>query len=263
MKGLKYTAFILVILLLMSMIVYFFGIATGKFPSPLHQSADLPFVALDESGALGSDCDDYDIGDMFNKAATSSVIDSWESQCGSIEGFWTENSNEISCYWNPVVVSVDCDGAGSKTTEHYCEDVLMADWVCDNDLAFVGCLCHATVPGSWVDDDSEEGLSQVDCEDVIIPSDVGDKGSYCEEQPGCTTEKTCSHYWWYNEQEHKCGCTETFYCGQYCYEYLYTGGCECPPDSYQDWTSRSTYRCIPIGYDACTDGVPDITGPIQ
>ena len=101
--------------------------------------------------------------------------------------------------------------------------------------------------------------SKTICEDIVLPQ-YGDLDALCQESTSCYNEE-CHHYWWYNQQVHKCGCTETFFCGQYCYEYFYTSGCECPPDSYQQLTSRSTFMCIPEGYDECVNGVPEKTGP--
>jgi len=92
------------------------------------------------------------------------------------------------------------------------------------------------------------------CEDVRFTPPYGDLDPICQEAD-CSTGD-CHHYWWYNALEHRCGCTETFFCGQYCFEYLYTIDCDCPPDSFKEIVTRSTFRCVPNGYTTCEGSTP-------
>lgn len=325
--GLKYTAFVLLILLLLVFIVYFIGVSAGTWGNFLPGlfgggGNDLPGGEIDTRDLdTGDTCSDFDIGEMYNKAAGGGVIDAWESQCESVGGIWTESDSEISCYWNPDLVTVDCSGVGVRNLRLFCEDYLLADWTCDNGIAFVGCLCDERLPNDWnkefsgdctehcQDDNWEDGFSVgtedecIDtlqemaandeifngayvgdgcccydsitpedfgpdgeytvCTDVLVPLGTGDVGGYCEDNGYCFGKSEgfrCDNYFDYNAKQHKCACTQTFFC-QYCYEYFYTNVCVCPPGSYKQLTSRSTFVCIPDGYDTCVDGVPEKTGP--
>ena len=111
-------------------------------------------------------------------------------------------------------------------------------------------------------DDSDEPLA---CADVTLVG-YGDLDSVCREQGSCPAATLinpateCHHYWDYTNKVHKCGCTETFWCGQYCYEYYFDNGCECPPNSEQEWTSRSYYQCVPDGYYCENGAIVEIVG---
>ena len=138
---------------------------------------------------------------------------------------------------------------GTCPSTYFCEEI--------TSTAVTWCACindNGEVHPDWKPDGSNYNPT-INCEDVVLPSS-GDLDLIC--QTADCLSGNCHHYWWYNQQIHKCGCTETFFCGQYCYDYLYTSGCECPPDSYQDITSRSTYRCIPNGYSTCSGNIPVI-----
>jgi len=130
---------------------------------------------------------------------------------------------------------------GECPSGEYCleyEDIQTGEWYC---------RCK---PDGWTPEDQF-----IYCEDIVIPTDVGDKGSYCDNWGYCAgTIYSCGHYWLWNEQEHKCGCVEGFFCGQYCYEYFYDT-CECPPESHSEIVMRSTVQCVPDG-KICVDGVP-------
>lgn len=111
----------------------------------------------------------------------------------------------------------------------------------------------------------EEEPSSTYCGDVVLP-DYGDLDALCQEEGSCSDYNQagdCHHYWDYNAREHKCGCTPAYYCGQYCYEYYYTNDCECPPGSYREMVTRSTFVCIPDGYDYCEDGVPQQEATVE
>ena len=105
------------------------------------------------------------------------------------------------------------------------------------------------------EDQNGDGIIEAACYDVVLPP-YGDLGSLCKENGYCgDTLKTCQHYWHWNAGVHRCGCLTTVlsdvygYCGQYCYEYSMMGDsfCACPPDSYKEIVTRSTYRCVPNG----------------
>ena len=136
---------------------------------------------------------------------------------------------------------------GTCPSTYFCEEIssTTANWcACIND--------NGEVHPDWKPDGDNYNPT-TNCEDVVLPS-TGDLDLIC--QTADCLSGNCHHYWWYNQQIHKCGCTDTFFCGQYCYDYFYTSTCECPPDSYQDITSRSTYRCIPNGYSTCNGNIP-------
>ena len=101
-----------------------------------------------------------------------------------------------------------------------------------------------------------EGPQQIFCSSLVIPDDVGDKGGWCRKEGQCFFEDSCEHYWDWGNKEHKCGCSESFFCGQYCFEYTeYT--CECPPNSYEERVSLYGVQCVPNGYE-CVDGTPEL-----
>ena len=97
----------------------------------------------------------------------------------------------------------------------------------------------------------DEQEPPITCYDTELPP-YGDLGPLCAVET-CEEGYNCAHYWDYTEQEHKCGCTETFYCGQYCFSYHFTSGCECPPNSYMEIPDRSHHMCVPNGYH-CENG---------
>ncbi|MCK5020583.1 MAG: hypothetical protein KAS32_26425 [Candidatus Peribacteraceae bacterium] len=203
------------------------------------------------------DCSYYNIGDEHNNAYGSSVIDKLESNCLSIGGVWTENNREMSCYWNPEITTLDCDSQMIDVLTDFCEDSLLAVYTCDNTIAYAGCHCNRLPPSDWVveasqDDDYDWGENEsympvVLCGDVMLPS-YGDLGGICSAEGWCPDDtQVCSHYWNFNEKIHECGCTNTFFCGQYCYEYTFSssGNCECPPNSFTQIIDRSTFQCVP------------------
>jgi len=113
--------------------------------------------------------------------------------------------------------------------------------------------------GTGPDDDGGHPPA-ITCYDAEIPQ-YGDLGPVCAAE-SCPDPDNCGHYWDYANKEHKCACTETFFCGQYCFAYYYTSGCECPPNSHQEIPDRSHYMCVPDGHYYCEDGqVTEEVGP--
>lgn len=92
---------------------------------------------------------------------------------------------------------------------------------------------------------------QLACASIDLPS-FGDLGGFCEDG-ACEDGFVCDNYRDWAAQVHRCGCVESSWCPVYCFEYVYTTGCDCPPGSSAFWTSRSTFYCVPDGYE-CLDG---------
>ncbi len=119
-------------------------------------------------------------------------------------------------------------------------------------------------------DDSSTGNDGVDSgegDDYVLACGTLQLGGFGDFGPVCATGScdsgfSCDHYWNWDDQVHKCGCTETNYCGQYCFVYFFSDtGCECPPNSEEQTLSRSTYQCVPNNH-FCEDGVVmDDVGP--
>lgn len=84
------------------------------------------------------------------------------------------------------------------------------------------------------------------CEDVVIPTDVGDKGGYCAEYGSCTIGN-CDNYYDSASGLHKCACTDTWFCQAY-YEYFYTTDCDCPPGTELVMVTKSSFMCMEIEY---------------
>ena len=201
------------------------------------------------------DCTYYNIGDEHRNAYGNAVIDKLESNCRDIGGIWTENNKEMSCYWNPAVITLDCDSSMISVLTEFCEDTLLATYTCDNSIAYAGCHCNKLPPSDWVveqEDDYDWGENEtytpvVLCGDVGLPA-YGDLGGICSAEGWCPDDtQVCSHYWHFNEKIHKCECTDTFFCGQLCYEYTFSssGNCECPDGSFTQIIDRSTFQCVP------------------
>ena len=104
------------------------------------------------------DCTDYHLSQEYRKAFGESSIDTFKNSCNNIGGIWRERSDEISCYWDPnsPLGTIDCNQAGIRILGNFCEDDLLARWVCDEDIAYAGCLCQTSVPGIWETDEQEE-----------------------------------------------------------------------------------------------------------
>lgn len=100
----------------------------------------------------GDDCTDYNLGQQFRYAYGNPAIDGFRTTCNSLGGIWTERNNEIGCYWNPAMGGIDCNDATVQVFENFCENGLLANWVCNNGIAYVGCLCNRNPPDPFVDE---------------------------------------------------------------------------------------------------------------
>jgi len=168
-------------------------------------------------------CNDYHISNEIRAAFGNPAINNVETWCNALSGIWTENPNEMTCWWNPIVEPTVCDEDSEEILKAFCQDTLKATWTCNKFDAFIGCQCNRQPDGQWEEQDDEnpdegDGNTKITCDGVILP-EYGDLGAICREEGQCT-DMNCDHYWWYDQQIHKCGCTETTFCGQYCYEYL-------------------------------------------
>lgn len=264
----------------------FFGDIYGKFKQPTY------IPPIEET------CSDYNIPTEFRSAFGDRNINALRTMCYNNGGVWTEQKNQLSCY-QPPIAEGNCDATGIRILERFCEDNLKANWVCDESLAFAGCLCNTNPPSKWVvpepekecgedyytnqgqcggkcptgetcikyqglvtevceckpDSWVEEHKDKTYCNYVDLPS-FGDLGGICAENGWCNdSTQSCSHYYDYNSGKHECECSDTFYCGQYCFGYsmLVENGCECPPNSYKNIIDRSTFQCIPDGH-SCNNG---------
>lgn len=251
---------ILTVILLIIAIFLVIGTLTGKFSLldvknyfggddmvPTPDNIEIPVPEEDS-------CSDYNIPEKYRETYGNFYINSFQANCETGGGVWREYNNEMGCYWESGTGVVDCSSQAVEALENYCVDGLLAKWTCDNTIAYAGCLCNKAVPHGFVPEPDPEIEEFTACVDVQLPS-FGDLGGICSAEGTCGEDDSCSHYWDYINQEHKCSCSESFYCGQYCYDYFYTNGCECPPNSYKKLTSRSTFMCIPDGH-YCEDGNP-------
>lgn len=244
-------------------------ISNGYITNPLSVGGSLSSTDFNQDyvPVEHSSCNDYDIGGEFQSFLGSQYFTARDN-CYEIGGIWTVTDNEFSCLWHPDVTSIDCNGNAVLIMESFCENTMKAQWTCNNNYAYLGCSCDINVPQYYPGEnpfgDGDNGGAGEDityCEDVELPM-YGDLGGICEAQGYCADDiYNCGHYWDYNAGEHKCSCTSANFCGQYCYEYVYTNGCECPPNSYQDWTSRSTFVCVPNGHYCDGNNVVEEVGP--
>lgn len=207
------------------------------------------------------DCSYYNIADEHRNAYGDAVIDKLMSNCLDVGGTWTETNKEMSCYWNPAITTIDCDSQMINVLTEFCEDSLLAKYTCDNGLAYAGCHCNKLLPSAWVveeEDDYDWGENEsytpvILCPDVELPA-YGDLGGICRADGWCPDDtQTCSHYWDFNNQKHRCDCSDTYFCPQMCFLYSFQTGCECPPNSYRVQVDRTNHQCIPTGC-ICNNG---------
>lgn len=254
---LSFTIGLLVILiLLISSLLYFFGDDIIDL-----YSYGIPIFELTEYDVpVELSCDDYNIPIEYRNAYGNADINALENGCNIVGGIYTERYNELSCYWNPAVYFLSCDDDNINEFGRFCVDRLQGNFECDSATAYVGCYCNIAIPSMWVGDEPDYDWGENEtyeeltlCSDVLLPK-YGDLGGICRDEGWCPDDAySCEHYWDYNNQEHKCGCSELYFCGQLCYEYYYTTPCECPPGSTRETITRSTFQCVPDGHE-CFEG---------
>ena len=92
--------------------------------------------------------------------------------------------------------------------------------------------------------DGEEPVESITACGTIQLGLSGDLGAVCETGACTNTNYDCSHYWDYTNRQHKCACTETFFC-QLNYSYPYGSVCECPPNSHEQvGNDVGDYMCV-------------------
>jgi hypothetical protein len=119
-------------------------------------------------GSSGPACSGIDFESTVLDDAGSMVTD-WQTSCiDDLDGVWTLDNNELSCYWDSTVGSVDCDGVGAALLRNYCEDTLLGEWTCDMSLAYLGCTCGESVPPAW-NDEVQCAWQTIDQKAVSVP----------------------------------------------------------------------------------------------
>ena len=208
-------------------------------------------------------CTEYNIAAEYRNAYDDATINAMENGCNAVLGTYTENYQELSCYWNSDIFYMSCSNPALVEFGRFCNNELKGYYTCDGSIAYFGCQCNRPAPDKWVSDepDDDDGYDWNEnetyeeltlCSDVLLPQ-YGDLGGICRDEGWCLDDAySCEHYWDYNNKEHKCGCSESYFCGQYCFEYYYTTQCDCPLGSYREIVTRSTFQCVPEGCE-CGD----------
>lgn len=125
------------------------GIIKYPFPSWGGVTINVP-AQTTYSPALEDSCEDYNIPQEFIKGFGATHIGELERACESLGGIWRdEDRDELGCYWNPAIGSIDCNTGGPVVYGAYCENKLLSRWYCDNSIAYIGCLCKKAVPNEW------------------------------------------------------------------------------------------------------------------
>ena len=203
-------------------------------------------------------CTEFHIGNEYKNAYGIVAIDFLEDGCNNLLGVYTFEVNEFSCFWDSRVHMIDCNTAANIEFGRFCIEELKGFYVCNPEIAYLGCHCNQLIPDPWyIEDNGDNGgydEQMLLCTEVVLP-EYGDLGGICRESGYCLDPiLNCEHYWDYNDQIHRCDCTEaSHFCGQYCFSYYYTVDCECPPDSYREIITRSTFQCVPNGH-TCFEG---------
>ena len=155
------------------------------------------------------DCTQYHLYDEFVDEFGRELIGESELRCEGdfptegLDGRYFEREDIIGCLWNPALPDMDCHSDELEAAEDYCEDDLLAVWVCDNSISFVGCICQFEEP-VWTppDDIDPNDYCQLrgepgalfcggDCEDGMecirwIPNILAEPSEtycYCEDIP--------------------------------------------------------------------------------
>jgi len=133
-------------------------------------------------------CSDYDISQEFRTAFGTDNIDLIETSCINRGGIWREFKDEMGCYWNPALGSTNCTNVGQIILSDYCEDKLLANWECDNTIAYTGCLCKTGLPDQWQAEPEADPEPEQDPEPEVFTCGV-DIAGVC--QGTCPVEQTC------------------------------------------------------------------------
>lgn len=182
---------ILLIVLIIVVIVFAYAFFT-YYPSWI-QNRKITIVETEYEQPEFDSCVDYDIANEFREQYGSAEINTVMRLCeNTLGGNWTEDKAELSCYWDRSIGTIDCNQQGIKVMEDYCENGLLARWYCDNDIAFIGCLCKTSPPTEW--DGDQNGDEEDLCEDHWYweEEDTWDRDPYewCS-QFNCESGKTC------------------------------------------------------------------------
>lgn len=110
---------------------------------------------------LVSACSSLDISAEHRLAFGDSAIDNLRAGCDGVSGLWTENSNEMSCYFDPTVFTMNCSSPNNVVLKNFCEN-LGASYTCDASLAYAGCYCSGFAPGVWGSDVNSSNQSNQD-----------------------------------------------------------------------------------------------------
>ena len=204
-------------------------------------------VSCDVNGALNVDC---------NAEAAQDI----EFICNFLEGTYVCRPDYLGCLCNISPPSQwsndsqpDQDGytCGDEYTEHgdICLGTCPQGEVCMELYNIGGHTCECEEEGYEPD--------KTPCKNLYIPTDIGDKGGFCRDYGACDqSAPNCEHYWNWNDGIHKCDCTESTFCGQYCYVYTIEQACECPPGSILGKMAvHPNHYCVPFGCYCEFDGL--------
>jgi len=109
------------------------------------------------------DCTDFDISVEYRKYIGHDNVNAFRTACiDGVNGTWREFGDEMACYWNPLNGATDCNSNAARVMGDFCEDDLLATWVCDNTIAYAGCLCKKNTPTPW-NEQQEEGEYGYEC----------------------------------------------------------------------------------------------------
>lgn len=205
------------------------------------------------------------VGDRTTGSLSSNMPNAICSVFTNVGSGWTFFGNAILDSNGRYSQSATINSIGTALFRATCADT-NGNYRISNEVMLTVTDCDSDGDGHSNSEEIEAGTDPFDpddypgagqgtlCSAVVIPTDVGDKGAYCDDYGTCSDSTNCAHYWDYANKIHRCGCTDSFFCGQYCYEYV-EGVCRCPPGSSRVFTGLYDYMCVPDGYE-CIDGSP-------
>jgi len=149
-KTLKTISYVVGIILMLVMIATLIGIVSGEINiTNIKNFFGMDVPQIEYEPPEETSCLAYDIASKFRETYGTNIINSFEDACTDLGGEWREDDKELGCYWNPDLGTIDCDTDTTRNFEDYCEEGLLANWVCDNDIAYAGCLCKRAIPSDW------------------------------------------------------------------------------------------------------------------